>query len=157
YLAAFQDQGGTWHSAGILPGQTIPFAQLYVVSGDSGKLQVIGRAVSDNRLYLTAFQDDNGSWQASGLLPGQSPSSSSVTVVKGDPDAVQVLSLGTDGYVYLSNWQDSHGTWHASGILPGQSTPLENIVAAKIEINEGADGWDYRLIVGGVGAGDHIF
>lgn len=159
YLAAYQDTGGTWHSGGILPGQTIPFAQLYVVPGNAGKLQVIGRAVSDNRLYLSAFQDNNGNWQASGLLPGQVPSSSSVTVVGGNPGAVQVLSLGTDGYIYLTDWQDSSGTWHAAGILPGQSTPLENIVATEIRIGNitaGTD-WTNQLIVGGIGASDHIF
>ena len=160
YLAAFQDQNGTWHSGGILPGQTIPFSQLYVVPGNSGKLQVIGRAVSDNRLYLTAYQDDNGNWNAAGLLPGQSPSSSSVTVALGNPNAaVQVLSLGADGYVYLSNWQDSKGVWHASGILPGQSTPLKNIVATPIAVpdSNAIGGYTSQLIVGGIGASDHIF
>ena len=159
YLAAFQTPDGTWHSAGILPGQTVPFSQLYVIAGNDGKLQVIGRAVSDNRLYVSAYQDDNGNWIAAGLLPGQTPTSSSVTVANGLPDALQVLSLGADGYIYLADWQDSSGTWHPSGILPGQSIPLENIVAVPEETGNGTvtGNWFWQLIVGGIGANDHIF
>jgi hypothetical protein len=154
YLAAFQDQGGTWHSAGKLPGQTVPFAQLYVVPGNSGKLQVIGRAVSDNRLYLTVYQDNNGNWVAGGLLPGQSPSSSSILVA--NPGELQVLSLGADGYVYLSNWQDTSGTWHAAGILPGQSAPLEKMTAVIATAGDSNSGYYNQLQVGGLGASDHI-
>jgi hypothetical protein len=164
YLAAFQDPNGTWHSAGILPGQTVPFSQLYVVTGNAGKLQVIGRAVSDNRLYLTAYQDNNGNWQSGGLLPGQSPGLSFITTANGNfgPSSsqwaeVQVLGLGaSDGYIYLPDWQDSSGTWHAAGILPGQTTPLENIVATRLEQGNENDGWYFILIVGGLGASDHI-
>jgi hypothetical protein len=161
YLAAFEDVVGTWHSGGILPGQTIPFSQLSVVVGNNNQLQVIGRAVSDGRLYLTAFQDTNGIWHATGLLPGQSPGFSSITTDNGNGNGstgrVQVFGLGaSDGYLYLPDWQDDDGNWFAAGILPSQCRRFEQMATTRVLQGNENDGWYYILVVGGLGASDHI-
>lgn len=153
YLAAFQDDGGTWHGGGKLPWiQDVPFAQLLVAVGNNQQLQVIGRAASDNRLYLTAFQDREGNWNAEGLLPGQTPACSYITTTN-IGNGIIVLGVGaSDGYVYEPDWQDLNGNWHAAGVLPGQSTPLENIVIVG-GLDSNGNG---IVLVGGLGASDHI-
>lgn len=150
YLAAYQDTGGTWHSGGVLPGQTRRFSFLVAGTGNGGHLQVIGKGASDGILYLAAWQDSNGTWHASGSLPNSSPGFSALAPANGNKGNLNVIGLASgNGELYLPDWQESsNGSWHGAGILPNQSTAFSQLV-----VGVGNSGF---LQVGGLGASDHL-
>jgi len=134
---------------GLLPGQSIPMAQMVVGVGTGGTCngnpvgynpQVIGRGAADGYAYLVGYYDGNCNWQYGGILPGQTVPFSKIDAVLGwgnvggleNPSFLQVIGLGAnDGLAYLAGYQDQGGVWHAGHVLPGQTFPLSNIWTAR--------------------------
>jgi len=152
YLPVWQDTSGTWHQAGILPGQGVPYSALVtgISVGGLGKLQVIGLGANDGHAYVAAFQDTTGNWYAGGPMPNQTIAYSQlVTGVGNSTNPLQLIGLGaSDGFAYLVSYQDTGGTWHPGGVLPGQSRRYSFLVAGK------GNGGQLQVI--GKGASDGI-
>jgi len=132
--------------SGLLPGQSVPMAQLVVATGTGGNCtgaytpQVIGRSAQTGYAYLVSYQDGNCNWQYGGILPGQTVPFSKIATVPGwavvngtlNNDLLQVIGLGaSDGLAYLAAYQDTGGVWHSGGVLPGQIGPLSSIWTAR--------------------------
>ncbi len=77
---------------GLLPGQSIPMAQMVVGVGTGGTCngnpvgynpQVIGRGAADGYAYLVGYYDGSCNWQYGGILPGQTVPFSKIDAVLG--------------------------------------------------------------------------
>jgi hypothetical protein len=131
YLPDYQDGSGTWHSAGILPGQGVALSSIVAGLGNGSQLEVGGIAQGTDQLTMTSYQNGNGSWSA--IAPGSiaiyaAPITQAVAG-NGNLNAdLQIVGLGTNGHIELLNWLAYQGSWHAGTDLtanPNFSEPTQ--------------------------------
>lgn len=119
YIPDWQDSSsGSWHAAGILPGQSTQFSAVAAGVGNGGHPQVFGLGASDNLVYQSAYQDANGGWHAFGSIPKYNVAVKQVVAASGNLSRLQIIGLGTtDSHIDLITWQDSSGNWYAGADL----------------------------------------
>jgi hypothetical protein len=119
---------------GLLPGQSVPMAQIVVATGTGGNCtgaytpQVIGRSATSGYAYLVSYQDGNCNWQYGGILPGQTVPFSKIATVP--------------GWAYI-NGQYNNSLLHVIGLGANDGLAEGNIRQSR------------ELQVGGIGASDH--
>ncbi len=65
-----------WHPGHVLPGQSFALSNIWTARGNSNRVQVIGKAASDGRLYVVAWQDNFGAYGTRGnYCPARVPRS----------------------------------------------------------------------------------
>ncbi len=146
---AWQDTSGTWHTSGVLPGQSPGFSLFSVADGNYGDLNIVGLGKNNGYLYIPDWQDWNsGTWYAAGVLPGQTRAFSDFVVAQGNSGNLQVFGLGkSDSVVYPSAWQNSSGAWSTYGTMPLYNVAVTGLIAG------GAGSGLYIL---GLGTNNHI-
>jgi hypothetical protein len=111
YLPAWQDTGGTWHTAGQLPGQSQTFRQLVAGKGANWKYTVVFGLGTNGGVYASAYQDFSGTWHANGTeLSGNAYSF--LATANGPAGNLNIIGVGaSDGKAYLVASQNGSGVW----------------------------------------------
>lgn len=134
YLPVWQDTGGTWHQAGILPGQNTRFSQLIAFTGPTGiDIAALGR---NGLAYVAAHQNpSNGVWNGGIELPQNGTVYSQLGVfslnalcTNNQPTSeMEVVGMGaSDHLVHAVAYEDCSGNWHEETAIL-EVTPLTSV------------------------------
>jgi hypothetical protein len=152
YLAAYQDDGGTWNAGWQLASAGAPFSSIKVGYGNGGRIQVIGTSAATGRLYIAAYQENNGSWHSGFALPNTATGYSNLALGNGNDGYLQVIGISnSDSYWYLLDYLDSSGNWHNGIPVTRPAIPMTRAI-----INYASRTPDEVLQVGGIRSPDHI-